>query len=329
MKNFSEKPVGVSIICCTYNGVRRLPKTFEAIKKQDFLGDWEFILVDNASDDGTSEYAQSFFSDSGLRYQIIQCHKAGKNFALWQAFESVNFSYILICDDDNELFPDYLTLGLEILENNHKIGALGGKGMAPKELELPEWFEWYQLTYAIGPQSAENGPINKGWGLYGAGCFFRFKAVQELLKRNYTTVLTSRKGNTFAAGGDTEMCLAVECLGYEVWYHEQLRFYHHIEQRRLDWDYFLRLKASIASNFPLMEPYRYFILNESSGYDLFVFKKVPGLFWNFFFIQALYIFRPKLKNKVFRKVYTNTLKGLFKNFLLSRKAHQKVKSILQ
>jgi glycosyltransferase involved in cell wall biosynthesis len=329
MKIYSEKPVGVSIICCTYNGIKRLPRTFEAIKKLDFLGDWEFILVDNASDDGTSEYAQSFFSGTAIRHQIIQCQKPGKNFALWQAFESVNFSYILICDDDNELFPDYLTFGIGILEQNPKVGALGGKGMAPKELELPEWFEWYQLTYAIGPQSVENGLINKGWGLYGAGCFFRFKAVQELLKRNYTTVLTSRKGNTLAAGGDTEMCLAVECLGYEIWYHGQLRFYHHIDQRRLNWDYFIKLKASIASNFPIMEPYRFIISGNSGSFIYYLFKQTPELFWNFGFTQVLYLVRPKPKNKVFEITYRNHVKGFIMNLKICLKAHQKTQQIFQ
>jgi hypothetical protein len=163
--------------------------------------------------------------------------------------------------------------------------------------------------------------------LYGAGCFFRFSAIQELLKRNYSTFLTSRKGNTLAAGGDTEMCLAVECLGYEIWFDENLKFYHHIEERRLNWDYLLKLKSSIASNFPIMEPYRFIISGSSGSYLKFVLNQVPTLLWNFAFTQMLYLVRPKPKNKAFRITYQHQVQGLLKNFQRSLKAYQKIKPI--
>ncbi|EKB48724.1 glycosyltransferase [Cecembia lonarensis] len=322
-----EKPIGVSIICCTYNGRNRLPATFEAISKLDFIGDWEFILMDNASDDGTKEYTETYFEKTNIRTQVLICPKPGKNFALWMAFEAVNYKYILICDDDNELFPNYLSKGVKILEENLSIGALGGMGLLPSYVQKPDWFDAYQSTYAIGSQAKSNGPLPKGWGLYGAGCFFRFSAIQELLNRNYSTVLTSRKGNTLAAGGDTEMCLAVECLGYDIWFDEDLKFYHHIEERRLNWDYLLKLKSSIASNFPIMEPYRFIILGNSRSYLKFILKQIPDLLWNFAFTQLLYIVRPKPKNKAFRITYQNKMKGLFKNFKRSLIAFKKIKPI--
>ncbi len=322
-----EKPLGVSIICCTYNGKKRLTVTFEAISQLNFMGDWEFILVDNSSDDGTFEYSKTYFENTEIRTKILKCPKPGKNFALWMAFEAVNYRYILICDDDNQLFPDYLTKGVDILERNSKVGAIGGIGLLPSHITKPEWFDPYQLTYAIGAQAKVNGPIPQGWGLYGAGCFFRFSAIQELLKRNYSTVLTSRKGNTLAAGGDTEMCLAVECLGYEIWFDEDLKFWHNLEERRLKWDYLLKLKSSIAFNFPIMEPYRFIISGKSGSYMSFVLRQVPTLLWNFGFTQVLSLLRPKPKNKAFRITYQNQLRGLFINFRKSLKAFRKIKPI--
>ena len=325
--DLSEKPLGVSIICCTYNGKNRLQKTIEGISNLDYSGNWEFILVDNNSDDGTADFAKSYFQESAISFNLLQCPIPGKNFALWMAFEAVKYSYILICDDDNQLFPDYLNEGTGILEKNSKIGALGGMGLLPSDLLKPEWFERYQLTYAIGPQAEKNGPIPKGWGLYGAGCFFRFSAIQGLLERNYSTVLTSRKGNTLAAGGDTEMCLAVECLFYEIWFDKELKFFHHIEVRRLNWDYLLKLKSSIASNFPIMEPYRFIISKKSGGFLIFLLKQIPALIWDFGFTQLLYLLKPKAKNKAFKITYQYQLIGFFKNFSKSLRAFRKIRPI--
>lgn len=325
--DLNEKPLGVSIICCTYNGKNRLQKTFEGINNSDYDGNWEFILVDNNSDDGTADFAKSYFQESPISFNLLQCTNPGKNFALWMAFEAVNYKYILICDDDNQLFPDYLTLGVGIMESNPKVGALGGIGLLPTNINKPEWFSSYQLTYAIGAQGKAIGPIPQGSGLYGAGCFLRFSAIQELLNRNYSTVLTSRKGNTLAAGGDTEMCLAVECLGYEIWFDENLKFYHHIEERRLNWDYLLKLKSSIASNFPIMEPYRFIISGSSGPFINYLFKQIPPLIWNFGFTQVLYLVRPKAKNKVFKITYSNQLKGFIKNYGKCLKAHKKLQQI--
>lgn len=52
---------GVSIICCSYNGRERLQITLEAIKNLECNGNWELIFIDNASTDGTLEFAKEFF----------------------------------------------------------------------------------------------------------------------------------------------------------------------------------------------------------------------------------------------------------------------------
>lgn len=325
--DLSEKPLGVSIICCTYNGKNRLQKTFEGITNLDYSGNWEFILVDNNSDDGTSDFAKSYFQESPISFKLLQCPTPGKSFALWKAFEAVKYSYILICDDDNQLFPDYLNKGTGILEKNSKIGALGGMGLLPSDILKPEWFQRYQSTYAIGLQADKNGPVKKGVGLYGAGCFFRFQVLQELFKDNFILISKGLRGNTLAGSEDIEMCLAIECLGYEIWYDDQLRFYHNIDEKRLEWNYLLKLISSIALNFPLMEPYRYIILKDSGSYVGFLMKQIPPLVWNFWFTQLLYLLRPKPKNQVFRLTYQYQLIGFFKNFQRSLKAYQKIKPI--
>ncbi|WP_143961608.1 glycosyltransferase family 2 protein [Litoribacter populi] len=323
----NQKPLGVSIICCTYNGKNRLQKTFDGIRNLIYDEDWEFILVDNNSNDGTTDFAKSYLHESNIVFKLLQCPTPGKNFALWMAFEAVNYRYILICDDDNQLFPDYLATGVDILEKNSNIGAMGGIGIMPDDISKPEWFDRYQLTYAIGSQAKKNGSIPKGWGLYGAGCFLRESGIRKLIELDLKITSTVSRGKELSGGEDIEICLALECLGFSSWFDENLKFYHHIEEQRLRWDYLLKLKSSIASNFPILEPYRFVISGESGSYLVFVLKQIPSLIWNFAFIQIVYFLRPQPKNKVFRIIYQYQMKGLFKNFRRSLNAFQKIKPI--
>ena len=57
---------GVSLIVCTYNGSALLPETIKYILNQKVDQDvnWEFILIDNASDDNSGELVKNLWTIS-------------------------------------------------------------------------------------------------------------------------------------------------------------------------------------------------------------------------------------------------------------------------
>lgn len=322
-----EKPLGVSIICCTFNGRLRLPATFKSITQLDYKNNWEFILVDNDSNDGTSDYAEKFFNSTSIDLQILHCEKPGKNFALWMAFEAVKYRYILICDDDNELSPDYLSVGTVVLESNPKIGTLGGTGYLPKSIEKPEWFDRYQSTYAIGPQASKNGSLPNGVGVYGAGCFIREAGIRKLLKSGFKLISQVSRGKTLSGGEDIEICLALECLGYNSWYDNRLKFIHHLEKHRFELSYFYQLIASIAKSSPKIEAYKYHLNKDKSGFLIHLLKKLFNEFLMFIFTNLLFILKPKFKNQVFKIVYWNRFVGSFTSFRPTLNTYKSLKIV--
>lgn len=263
----------VSIILCTYNGEKKLRKTLNAIINQKTSYPWELILIDNNSSDSTFSFSKSILKEVNIDYRVEQFSLPGKMFAFWYGISLAKYDFILDCDDDNELFQNYLDSGISILRVNPKIGALGGCGILPKQ-EVPEWFETYSKSYALGPQGKNLEALPKFGHLYGAGCFYRKSIFLELKNKGFESLLSCRKGVELTSGGDVEFCLAIQLVGYDLVYSDSLKFYHHIEQERIDFDYYLRLKRGISSSFPILTSYwldNYQSLNQYKKYLLSVF----------------------------------------------------------
>lgn len=245
---------GVSIILCTYNGKARLAKTLEHLVNQKHTCFTELILVDNASTDGTREFADSWWDKNGIssiNYRSFLQAIPGKSYAQEMGYEKANYEYLLICDDDNWLASNYMQDAFKIMESNLQIGALGGWCEAVFEITKPAWYDEYARYYAVSKQGLESGDITYKKGcLYGAGMTIRKSQWIKLNKLGFVPLLTCRKGNSLSSGGDTEYSYVLRLLGYKMWYDERLYFKHYMPQERLNLRYISRIrKAMSASNF--------------------------------------------------------------------------------
>lgn len=245
---------GISIIICTYNGKSTLGKTLEHLAHQQFQCALEIVLVDNASTDGTKNFADQWWGESGnqdIKYHSYEQPIPGKSYAQELGYEKATYEFLLVCDDDNLLSPDYVQTAYEIMESNPEIGALGGWCEAMFEGEKPAWFEGYKKYFAVGKQSAESGDITHKKGcLYGAGMVLRKSHWEQLNKLGFKPLLTCRKGDSLSSGGDTEYCYALRLLGYKIWYDERLHFFHYMLSRRVHMEYVSKVRKAISySNF--------------------------------------------------------------------------------
>jgi glycosyltransferase involved in cell wall biosynthesis len=251
------KPLGVSIIICCHNGANRLSETIRHIAMQrvpSFIS-WELLIVDNGSTDDSDMVAQMEWKQHRVQsaIKIVREPKLGLSYARARGFREARYEYMILCDDDNWLEENYVSLVYEIMSERPSVGALGGKGKLVYEVDPPS----SELSYifAAGSQAPASGsvPSNK---VYGAGCVIRHSAYEELLAKGFRSLLTDRKGAELSSGGDYELCLALSISGYDIWYDERLLFIHFITQERLTWQYFLRYAYESSKCFNVLTSYK-------------------------------------------------------------------------
>ena len=256
----SSTKFGVSIVICTFNGKHRLPDVLSSITRQEpsVLYDFELIIVDNLSTDATAIFCNDYLSQAAISFpwKIVTEQTSGLNHARLKGLIEAQYEFVLFCDDDNVLSDNYLNVATKILVTNSEIGALGGYGIPVFEAEKPDWFDRYSYSFAVGAQASQEGIMIKYPSeLYGAGTFFRKLPLLELFNKGFKTIMSDRKGNTLASGGDVEWCYLIQLLRYKLYYDHRLVFGHHMPQQRMHWEYYLRLKKGISSGVCNLLPY--------------------------------------------------------------------------
>ena len=261
------KRQGVSIIICCHNGALRLPVTIRHIAGQIVPKSirWEFVLVDNASDDESAKVAEAIWSmhNSAGEFRIVQQPILGLSHARSKGFEEAQYEYVIMCDDDNWLASDYVINAYHLMSENPNIAALGGLGKLVYEISPPRWIE-YAGIFAAGPQAPATGKVLSN-RLYGAGCVIRSTAYFKLKDIGFVSFLIDRKGLELSSGGDHELCYAFSIMGYDIWYDDRLRFSHFITKDRLTWKYFMRYARESSICFDVLTSYK-MVANDVSHY---------------------------------------------------------------
>ena len=304
---------GVSIIICYFNAGNRIVETLEHIKKQLSRSDnnTELILVNNASSDDSDAIVTNTLSSFNLfPWKIVHEPIPGLANARICGFNNSKYDTLLFCDDDNWLSEDYVTKAFQYLTVNKHVGILGGKGEATSSVAFPHWFEKVQNYYAVGPQMPDSGRvIGVRNVVYGAGMVIRTSVLKEMFDKGFCFQSKGRTGTNLSAGEDSELCLAVQIMGYHIMYDETLNFKHYIEPKRLTEEYFNRMKIGMGLSSFYGRFYR----------DYFLGKRfyVSKLFWA---KELIYVLKDLIHN-LFKFKFNNSRHISLITFLLKERGN--------
>ncbi|HNQ68872.1 MAG TPA: glycosyltransferase [Bacteroidales bacterium] len=227
---------GISVIICTYNGANRIIPTLSALVKQNDTPDlkWEIIIIDNNSDDNTSEIAKQFFEENNtnIDFRIITENQAGKANALYRGYNEAKYDLMLVCDDDNWLQAQYISTVYEIFKNNPEIALLGGYGIAEFQSDgIPNNFDKWQHCFACG-KFHQTGYLKHGdISIWGAGSVLKKSVWMELTQNGFQFLNSTKAGK--AMGEDVDLANAVSFWGYKLYFDERLWFNHDLSGGRL------------------------------------------------------------------------------------------------
>jgi glycosyltransferase involved in cell wall biosynthesis len=245
----------VSVIICCHNSAGRIRPVLDHLRIQR-NGDgftWEIVVVDNGSKDRIADVASESWNVAGVPLRIVAEPKLGLTYAR-QKGASVSAGEILIfCDDDNWLDENYVENCHVFMRANPRWGAITGTGQAASEIPLPHWFTKHQTSYACGLLPSTQ---NSEQMLAGAALAIRRSAWQRLVGVGFSPLLSDRRGDALASGGDTELTMALSLAGWELHLCSELSFKHFMPPARLTEEYLLRLKRGLGAAYPVIREYR-------------------------------------------------------------------------
>lgn len=121
---FSKNSPVISVILPVYNGKVHLSECIESVLSQTFQ-DFEFIIVNDASTDNTSQILKDFaVRDERI---IVVTHEVNQKqtIAANTAIKNAKGKYLARMDADDVALPNRLKRQVTFLEENTKIGLLG------------------------------------------------------------------------------------------------------------------------------------------------------------------------------------------------------------
>lgn len=274
---------GITILICTYNGAQRLPVTLRHIAGQQIpaaIG-CELIVVNNASTDHSLETINSEWQQyhTPIELRIITEIRPGLTFAREAGLLAARYEYIILCDDDNWLAPDYVNKAFAVMESYPEIGILGGRGEFVFELPAPVWLLSCNL-YAGGEQAPVSGKITDQL-VYGAGAVLRKAAFDKIRTLGFVPSLTDRQGGSLSSGGDHELCYVLALAGYSIWYEASLRFDHFITANRLTLPYYFTYIEESSHCFLVLEPYKILLKTQNTSLSSFRWELFKSCWYHF------------------------------------------------
>jgi glycosyltransferase involved in cell wall biosynthesis len=240
-----------SVCICTFNGANRIEAVLAALARQKLNdGDWEALVIDNASTDGTGEVAARFIQDElGGRGCVVREPQLGLSYARTRAAREAQGEIICFLDDDNIPAPNFVAAAVQAFAEHPKAGVIGGK-------VLPRWeTQPTPLAEAVAPFAlaiCDDGEIAKqnnvkGGGVVGAGLCVRREVLQKIYQTGtIASRVTGRVGKKLMSGEDLAISIKVGQLGWEIWYVPTLQIEHVLPARRTEKEYLLRLYEGIG-----------------------------------------------------------------------------------
>jgi glycosyltransferase involved in cell wall biosynthesis len=130
----------LSVVIPTHNKRRLLARTLEALAQQRSPAPWEIVVVDDGSEDGTSELLAAAASAHGGRLHSVRpARNVGRAAARNLGVRAATGRWILFLDDDILAPPGLLAAHLAVLERHQGSGTIGLVRTDPELVDAPHF----------------------------------------------------------------------------------------------------------------------------------------------------------------------------------------------
>lgn len=118
----------LSVLIVNWNTREHLFACLGSIKRHPPSEDFEIIVVDNASSDGSADMVRKHYPSVNL---LALDHNSGYAHGNNVAFAQASGGFLLTLNPDTEFVDDSLQIALEVIRSHEKAGCLGAKLIYP------------------------------------------------------------------------------------------------------------------------------------------------------------------------------------------------------
>jgi GT2 family glycosyltransferase len=222
--NRDQKLPQLSIIIVSFNDKSHLEECLSSIKENVQNINYETLIVDNNSSDGSQEFIRQNYPEVKL---ITNQENVGFAVALNRGIRRSEGEFFLFLNTDTVIYPEALNLLLEELKNSPGIGAIGPALLKRENAYqvsfgrrvsfISEIFQKFFLNpfYKLRLKSAQK---RKEVGWLSAACFMTRREVLEdvgLFDENF-----------FLYFEDIDLCYRLRRKGWSLVFFPQARVFH-------------------------------------------------------------------------------------------------------
>ena len=215
----------VSIIILNWDNYKDTKECLESLKKITYPN-YEIIIVDNGSKDGSTQKIQKEFPNHIYIYNKDNLgFSGGNNEGIKYALER-NSDYILLLNNDVTVESDFLNFLVEKGENDLKVGILVPKINYYSKPDII-WLAGGYISkirgsgFPIGKGKNENQYVEDRFITFSSGCCILIK--KEIFKK-----IGLWDVNYFLYGEDTDFCKRTIDTGFKLLYVANSKIYHKI-----------------------------------------------------------------------------------------------------
>jgi glycosyltransferase involved in cell wall biosynthesis len=236
----------LSVILCTYNRERYIYNVLESIAAGGYE-DYEIVLVNNNSTDGTEGECQRFAKDHPeVRMRYCVERQQGLSYARNRGIVESQGEVLVYVDDDAVVNREYLQTYADFFSRNKEAVAAGGP-ITPRYdgCEEPGWMSHYTRQLVTGELNLGSREREFPAGAFpGGGNAAYRKSVFDAV--GLFNVELGRKGNSLIGAEEKDLFDKMTSRGMKFYYLPNAILYHLIPPKKLTQDYFDRLTYGIG-----------------------------------------------------------------------------------
>lgn len=227
-----------SVVVCTHNRGSLLSEAVPQLLAQQLpVGQYEVLVIDNASTDDTRERVGDLIDQYPERVRYVREGRLGLSPARNAGIRHANGQIIAFIDDDAVPEQGWLAELVSAFDNP-VVACAGGPVIPVLQGDLPAWFSPQLRTYiSIFDKGSEPVPLTYNEYPRGVNIAFR-KTVFERV--GLFSPSFGRKGRSLMSYEEIELCYRIERAGWTILYTPGASVRHTVHADRLSRDWFLR-----------------------------------------------------------------------------------------